>query len=215
MKVQVWSDFRCSFCYIGKRYIEKAFEELGKPLELELMSYELEPNFVPTPGVHHHDKIADARGMSREEMKQVFDRIIDMAKGVGLEYDLDRLVDANSFKAHKVLQYAKQEGKAKEFSDKVFGAHFELGVDIASDDELVRLAGEVGLDETRVLDILATNEFEQDVKDQVYMAQQMGVTGVPFFILDGKVSLSGAQPIEVMKQAIAYTENLDKNGGND
>lgn len=213
MKVQVWSDFRCSFCYIGKRYIEKAFEELGKPLELELMSYELDPDFIPVPGVSHHDKIAESRGMSSEQQKALFDRIADMATSVGLRYDVKKMVDANSFKAHKVLQYAKQEGKETLYSDKVFAAHFELGLYIASDEVLIALAQEAGLDKQKVKEILSGSDFEYEVRQQEMMARQMEVSGVPFFILDDKVSLSGAQPIEVMKQAIAYTEKLANEGG--
>lgn len=204
MKIQIWSDFRCPFCYIGKRNLEKALETLEGNFEIEMMSYELDPNFKPN-GKSMVESLAEKYGMSVEEAKNNQQRVIDMAKQAGLNYDFDRLIDVNSLRVHKVFQYAKTQNLGNEFAESVLSAHFEKGMDMDDVETLVKLGLEVGLDEAGIRNAFESEDYLYSVKQDVQWAQMVGVKGVPHFVLDNAVSLSGAQSPETFKDAIAFT----------
>lgn len=204
MKIQVWSDFRCPFCYIGKKNLESAIAELDGDYEIEMMSYELDPNFVPN-GRPQVEGLAEKYGISLTEAQQNLDRVIDMAKGVGLNYDFNALIDVNTVNAHKVFQYAKLKNLGNEFAEVTLSAYFEKGTNIDDVDALVTLGATVGLDETGIRSAYESDDYLLKVRQDEQWAQMANVRGVPHFVIDNTVSLSGAQPKETFKDAIAYT----------
>ncbi len=204
MKIQVWSDYRCPFCYIGKRNLENALSELEGDFEIEMMSFELDPNFVPN-GMSQIDMLVQKYGMSKEEAMANQNRIIMMAKQAGLNYDFDKVVDVNTANAHKVAQYAKLKGKGAEFSESTLSAYFEKGLNIDDVEVLVELGKAVGLDEEGIRGAYASDDYLLKVRQDEQWAQMVGVKGVPHFVFDNTVSLSGAQSSETFKDAIAFT----------
>lgn len=204
MKIQIWSDFRCPFCYIGKRNLEKAIEDLEGTFEIEMMSYELDPNFVPD-GKSMVESLADKYGISMEDAKANQKRVIDMAKQAGLNYDFDSLIDVNSLRVHKVFQFAKTKNLGNPFAERVLSAHFEQGLDMDDLETLITLGTEVGLHAPDIQHAFESDEYLYSVKQDVQWAQMVGVKGVPHFVLDNAVSLSGAQSPETFKDAIAFT----------
>lgn len=204
MKIQIWSDYRCPFCYIGKRNLEMALKGLDGDFEVEMMSYELDPAFVPN-GMSQIDMLVKKYGMSKEEALANQDRIIMMAKQAGLNYDFDKVVDVNTANAHKIAQYAKLKGKGTEFSERTLSAYFEKGLNIDDVEVLVKLGTDVGLDESGIRSAYASDDYLLKVRQDQQWAQMVGVKGVPHFVFDNTVSLSGAQSVDTFKDAVAFT----------
>lgn len=211
MKIQVWSDFRCPFCYIGKRNLENAVKKSNKDIEIELMSYELNPNFEPIEGEGTYvQKLSKTLGISETKAQASTDHIQTMATQAGLNYDFESIIDVNSFKTHRVFQMAKNLGKGNEFFEKGMSAHFIEGLDISDEKVLVELAISVGIDETKVTEALTSDDIAYQVRNDQQHAQNIGVQGVPHFLIDNKVFVSGAQPVDAFLEAIEYVESLDK-----
>ena len=199
MKIEIWSDVMCPFCYIGKRRLEEALAQFPQKdtVEIEWKSFQLDPATVTDPDKNVYEYLAEKKGMSVEESKQMHGQVISMAKNAGLEYNFDKAVIANSFDAHRLMQFAKTKGLGDEAEERIFKGHFTEGVNVADHNELVRLAGEIGLDKDEAKKVLDSNNFGTVVKSDIAEAQQIGVRGVPFFVIDRKYAVSGAQPVEV------------------
>lgn len=211
MKVQIWSDFVCPFCYIGERHLLAAIKEVDPSIEVEYMSYELDPNHVDTPGVSMAELLASKYGMSVEEAQANNDRVTQMAHAAGLDYRLDIAQHSNTFKAHKIFQYAKTKGLGNELAEVFMDAYFTKGIYINSDDELVRLSGQVGIDEETVRFVLDNDDFGLKVRQDEQNAANLGVKGVPHFVIDDQVFLSGAQPVATFKDALLHVKTLNFN----
>lgn len=199
MKIDVWSDFACPFCYIGKRNMENALEEYDGEVEIEFHSFQLDPN-AKRRDTKPSESLANKYGTSKEEGQKMIDRVVEMAKSVGLNYNYDDIIENNTLKAHNLLQFSKEEGKDKEIKEEVFKAHFMNGKDIGDEDVLVEIAKSVGLDEEKSREALNSEVYESKVTLDRYTAQQLEITSVPFFIIDNKKAIQGAQPKEAFLQ---------------
>ena len=195
MKIDIWSDFACPFCYIGKRNLENALKEYDEDVEIEFHSYLLDPN-AKRSDEKPSENLANKDGTSAEEGQKMIDRVVSMAKDVGLDYNYDDLIETNTLKAHKLLQYSKEENKDKDIKEEIFKAHFTDGLDIGDDNVLLEIAVRVGLDEEKSLEALSSEVYESKVDIDRYTAQQLEITSVPFFVIDNKKGIKGAQPKE-------------------
>lgn len=211
MKIQVWSDFRCPFCYIGHQNLEQAIAQSSKDVEIEIMSYELAPDIQPQRDQSYVEQLAGNIGLSVSQAQLRLSQIDMMAKKAGLNYDFNNMIDANSFKIHRVFQMAKQLGKGNEFFKVGMAAHFTHGLDIADEQTLIDLALQVGMSEEDTKKALQSDEIAYQVRTDEATARNIGVQGVPHFVLDDKVFVSGAQPVESFIEAIEYVESLSSN----
>jgi len=204
MKIEIWSDVMCPFCYIGKRHFEKALEAFpGKDdIEVEWKSFQLNPDMETEPGKHINEYLAEKKGWTIEQAKQANEYVTGMAAAAGLQYDMDRAVVANSFDAHRMIQLAKQSGKGDAMEESLFKAYFTEGRNIADHATLIGLARNAGVDEARAAAVLKGREFADAVEQDVYEAQQISVRGVPFFVLNDRYAVSGAQPAEAFAGAL-------------
>lgn len=205
MKIEVWSDFVCPFCYIGKRRLESALEQFPNrdQVEIEYKSFELDPNAQNYAGVSIHEALAKKYGMSVEEAKQANHGIGEQAKSVGLEYNFDTMKPTNTFDAHRLTKYAETIGKGKELTEQLLHAYFVEGKLISDRDTLVEIANSVDLTKEEVVTVLEDQErYASEVRNEEMLAQQYGATGVPFFVINQKYSISGAQPTELFLSAI-------------
>jgi len=215
MKITVWSDFVCPFCYIGVTHIEKALEsfEYSEEVEIEYKSYQLEPGAVYEPEKTFDQALADRKGTSEAEMKKMNKQVGDMAAKVGLNYNFEDMKLTDTFPAHRLFQYAKEEGKGFEYYDKLYQAYFLNGELISDPEVLTRISSEIGLQEDTVKAILENKEeYKGKVNGDINEASQVGVQGVPFFVFNDKYGVSGAQPIEVFEQVL--TQVHDEFSGN-
>jgi len=201
----------CPFCYIGKRHLEKALESFpGRDsVEITWKSYQLDPtipmSFEEPVGVYEY--LADRKGWSFEQSVQMHERVVEMAASVGLEYNFDKAVVANSLYAHRVIQLAKETGLDDAIEEIFFRAYFTEGRDLASVTELVALGEEVGLGEADILAAIASEEYAYRVSQDIQEGVNLGVRGVPFFVFDRKYGISGAEPIQVFIDTLNQTQH--------
>lgn len=206
MKITVWSDFVCPFCYIGATHLDKALEnfEYADEVEIEYKSYQLEPGAKYDPDKTYLQAMVERKNTTEEQMMQMTAQIDQMAKNAGLNYNFDEMKLTDTFPAHRVFQYAKENCKGVEYFNKLYKAFFTDSELISDMNVLKRIVSEIGLDEKRVEDIFNDDkEYDKEVVSDIYEASQIGVQGVPFFVFNNKYGVSGAQPIEAFEQVLA------------
>jgi predicted DsbA family dithiol-disulfide isomerase len=204
MKIEIWSDIMCPFCYIGKRQLETALAEFpNDEFEIEWKSFQLDPTISPQPHKDVYTYLAERKGMSVEQSIEMHKSVAERAKSVGLDYHFDKAIISNSFTAHRIIQLAKTKKLGGEMEEIFFKAYFTDGKDLNDGPTLLELAERAGLDKAEILKVLENeNLFLSDVHTDIMEAQQFGVQGVPFFAFDRKYAVSGAQPVETFVQTI-------------
>jgi predicted DsbA family dithiol-disulfide isomerase len=205
MKIQIWSDFVCPFCYLGKRHLERALEQLPnqEKVEIEYRSFELDPNQPLYSGINMYQLLSKKYNMSIEDAIKANERIGRQAAKVGLDYNFDEMKPTNTFDAHRLMKYAKTMGKEEQIVEKIFSSYFTEAKLISDHDTLVEIAVSVGLDRDTVIAVLKDNSmYENDVRRDESMARQYGITGVPYMLINQKYAISGAQPIEAFMEAL-------------
>ena len=206
MKVEIWSDIVCPFCYIGKRKFEKALEgfEAKDKVEIVWRSFQLDPEMKYVPGQSVHEYLGERKSASAAEGKKMNDSMAAIAKEVGLEYNFDNAIINNTLDAHRLLHFAKDKGLQNELKERLFKAYYTEGKNIGDTNTLVQLATEVGLNDAEARAVLQTDAYTQEVELDQYEAQQVGARGVPFYVFNDKYAVSGAKPAEL------FTQVLDK-----
>ena len=204
MKVEIWSDIVCPFCYIGKRKFEKALEEFNAKDRVEIIwrSFQLDPDMEYVPGQSVHEYLGRRKGGTTADGKRMNDSMAGMAKEVGLDYDFDNAIINNTLDAHRLLHFAKERNVQNEMKERLFKAYYTEGKNIGDKETLAQLAEEVGLAANEVKTVLSGDAFVDAVRQDQYEAQQVGVRGVPFFVFNDKYAVSGAQPSEVFAQVL-------------
>jgi predicted DsbA family dithiol-disulfide isomerase len=204
MKVEIWSDVMCPFCYIGKRRFENALQQLGNnnEIEVEWKSFQLDPSIKNEPGKNINQYLAERKGISVQQAKEMNDYVTNMASVEGLQYNFDKAVVANSFDAHRFSHLASKYGKGDAAEERLFKAYFTEGKNIADHATLIQLGTEIGLDSAEVKQVLETNAYANEVQNNITEAESLGIRGVPFFVLDRKYAVSGAQSAETFHQAL-------------
>lgn len=205
MKVEIWSDIMCPFCYIGKRHFEAALKEFphADKLQIEWKSFQLDPTIPKMEErVDVYQYLADKKGMSLEQSKSLHQNVIQMAKNAGLEYNFDIAVVGNSKDAHRLIQFAKTKGLGDQAEEALFKAYFTDGKNMAEMNDLIEIGVSIGLDAVELTTILESDAFAYEMMQDVQEAQNIGVQGVPFFVFDRKYAVSGAQPVEAFLQTL-------------
>ena len=204
MKVEIWSDVMCPFCYIGKRKFEAALNTFSQKDSIEVVwhSFQLNPNIQYQPERDPYSYLAEIKGQSRDWSVRIHDNLAQSAKSVGLDFNFEKSKIANSFDAHRVIQLAKKYDLTNEIEERFFRAYFTDGELISDHATLIRLATEVGLPKDEVVKVLENNQYAAEVKSDGAEAQRMGANGVPFFVLDRKYAVSGAQDTSVFSETL-------------
>lgn len=194
----------CPFCYIGKRKFENALQQLDGKEEIKIIwkSFQLDSEIKTDPNKKVNEYLAERKGWTVEYAKNVNAQVTSMAKEVGLSYDFDKAVIANSLNAHRVSHLAKKYNLSDAMEEALFKAYFTEGKNIDDKATLLQLAVSIGLKKEEVEIVLFTNQYTDEVAQDIQEAQQIGVRGVPFFVIDRKYAVSGAQPTEVFLNAL-------------
>jgi predicted DsbA family dithiol-disulfide isomerase len=210
MVVEIWSDVMCPFCYIGKRKFEKALEQFAHKDEITVIwkSFQLSPDMKTDATKNIHQFLAEHKGFSLQEAKRMNDQVTAMAAQVGLTYNFDKSIVANSFNAHRFTHFAKHYGKQNEAEEKLFQAYFTDGKNIDDYPTLIQLGAEIGLNTTALKTALENKMYANDVFADIAEARKVGVRGVPFFVLNRKYAISGAQESDTFLKALeqSFTE---------
>ncbi|MCZ2260373.1 DsbA family oxidoreductase [Sporosarcina sp. G11-34] len=204
MKIEIWSDYVCPFCYIGKRRLEEALEEtgLGDKVEIIYKAYELDPNSPKVSNQSMQEVLATKYNMSLDEAKNMTNNVVEQAKTVGLNYNYENMKPANTFDAHRLAKLAEKENLGEEVTESLLHSYFIEGEAIGTEEVLTRIAKTAGLSDERAKAMLTSDEFAADVKADIAEAREVGVQGVPFFVINRKYAISGAQPAETFADAL-------------
>lgn len=206
MKVEVWSDVMCPFCYIGKRNYEKGLQQFAEANDIELVwkSFQLDPGISNEreDRLDAYDYLSQRKGISRDHVVQMHEQVTRMAADAGLEYHLEKTQMVNSFKAHRLLQMSKEKGLGNEAEEQLFYANFTEGKDFSDTAVLIEIGAKIGLSEADVRESLSNNKYSVQVNEDIQKARKIGVTGVPFFVFNDKYAVSGAQAPEAFAQVL-------------
>lgn len=204
LKVQIWSDIMCPYCYIGKRRIEGALAQFKHKdaVEIEWKSFQLDAHFVASPEDNTVDHLAEKYHKSREWAQEMIDNMTENAKNSGLDFHFEKAILANSYNAHRLLHLAKKHNLGNELEEVLFKAYLTDGKNVNDLTTLSLLGQEVGMDKTVVEEVLNSDQYGEAVKKDIAMAQQIGVQGVPFFVFDNKYAVSGAQHEETFVKTL-------------
>lgn len=207
IKVDIWSDVACPWCYIGKRNLEAGMiaftaTDAALPIEITYHSFELAPD---TPVEYEGSEIEflmNHRGVTAEQARSMIDRVVGIALAAGLRYDYDALQHTNTIKAHQLLHYAKERGRQLDMKERLLSAYFTEGRHVGRVEDLADLAAEIGLDLGDVMRSLKEDEYLEAVRADMAQAHAHGIRGVPFFVIDDRYGISGAHPPEVFTEVL-------------
>jgi len=196
MKVEIWSDFVCPFCYIGKRRFEEALATLPFAGDVEVVyrSFELDPRMEKGVAFNVHEALAKKYGMSLEQARQSNASLAAQAEQVGLAYNYDEWKFTNTFDAHRLAHFAGAHGKMNEMTERLMYAYFTEAKHLGEHETLADLAAEIGLDREAALAALSSDAYADAVRADESDGSALGIRGVPFFVIDRKYGISGAQP---------------------
>ena len=210
MRVEIWSDVVCPWCYIGKRQFEKALAGFEHRDQVEVVhrSFQLDPSFPPGETVDVADMLAAKYGMPSEQAVEMNRQMEKRAATVGLEYRLEGGRAGNTSDAHRLIHLAAKHGLQDETVEALFKAHFTDRRSVFDHDSLTEIAGEAGLDAAAARETLSSTAFTAEVEADQREARDLGATGVPFFVIDRRYGISGAQPPEAFTEALtrAWTD---------
>lgn len=207
IKVDIWSDVQCPWCYIGKRKFEAGVAASGTDVDVEYHSFELAPDTPVDFAGSPIDYLSERKGIPVPQVLEMLERVTGIAESVGLHYDYDAVHQTNTVKAHELLHYAKAHGRQLEMKESLLKAYFVDGGHVGRIDDLADLAAGIGLDRTDVVRSLTENEYRAAVKADVAQANEYGIQGVPFFVIDGKYGISGAQDPDIFAQALRQVQS--------
>lgn len=204
MKIEVWSDYVCPFCYIGKRTLEQALKKTGfeSQAEVSFKAYQLDPTTPVDSDAPVYEHLAKKMGQTIEQAKEMTKGVAQHAKTVGLEYDFDNMVQANTFAAHRLAKWAETLGKEAEITEKLLHDYFVEAKNVGKHDVLLAAAEAAGLPLDEARKVLDSDQFKVEVELDIAQAHQIGVQGVPFFVVNRKYAISGAQPLESFVDAL-------------
>ena len=205
MRVDVWSDVVCPWCYLGKRRLESALARFPHADEASVVwhAFELDPSAPRRRELPPAEHLARKYGMTPEQVAASWQRLTDLAAAEGLEYHLDRTQGGNTFDAHRLIQLGAERGLQDQVKERFLRAYFTESAAIGAPEQLEALAVEAGLPRDEVADVLATDRFAEEVREDELTARGYGINGVPFFVVGGRYGVSGAQSSELLLEALA------------
>lgn len=211
MRIEIWSDVICPWCYIGKRRLEMALAKFPHWEEVQVTwrSFELDPDFPAQQAGSLEELLAQKYRVSRQEAAAMNERVTAVARESGLEYRLHSARPGNTFDAHRLLHFADSQQLGDRASERLMHAYFSESLPVGERSALVRLAPEFGVTESDAQVVLASNAYAREVRADEARAANFGITSVPFFLIDEQYAISGAQSVEVFADVLqrAWSES--------
>ena len=211
MTIKIWSDYACPFCYIGEKRLEKALSQIDGEFKIEFKSFELDPTASEKVTSSTVERFAKKYGMSIDDAAHRIEQISMMGRREGIDFKYISTRYTNTFDSLRLTKFAQEKGH-EEIIEKLFDAYFTKNLELADHEVLKKIAAECGLDENEVAEVLNSDKYAEEVRRDEYEAAVNGIHGVPYFVIADKYALSGAQPADVIKQAIedAVAEEIDE-----
>jgi predicted DsbA family dithiol-disulfide isomerase len=209
MRIDIWSDVACPWCYVGKRNLETAIDELGIEVEIRWRAYELDPEAPPSTSLSMAEVLSRKYGVSVDEAHAMNANMTRTAERAGLEYHLDDLKLGNSFDAHRLAKLAEAHDLGDAAAEALFAAYFTMGRSIADHATLLDIGVAIGLDQAEVAEMLASDAYADEVRGDEAMAAEAGFSGVPTFVVDGAFAIPGAQPADTFVRLLGKMASGD------
>ena len=211
LPIDIWSDVACPWCWVGKRHLESAIAASGIHTKIDWRAFELDPT-APREAPEQTDyveRLAKKYRTSRSEAQQMIDRMVEFGRASGIEMRFDRIRPSSTFDAHRLLAWARDRGRQTELKERLFAAYLHEGLCVSDPEVLASLVAEVGLDRDEAQEVLSGDDHAEEVRSDEQLAARIGASAVPFFVFDRRLAISGAQPAEVLQEAIMRaTEEL-------
>lgn len=202
MLIEVWSDVVCPWCFIGRRRLQSALKSFPHADQVTVLhrAFQLQPDAIGTQPTGQH--LAEKYGVSEDQVRAMQQNVCTIADGEGLCYDLDATMSGNTHDAHRLLLWAQEMGKGEELLEAMYSGYFEQRRGLFTHEDLLTFTDEVGLNRAGALGVLSSDAYGDQVREHAELAANFGATGVPFFVLDRKFGISGAQPVEAFAQTL-------------
>lgn len=211
MQVEIWSDIVCPWCYIGRRRFETALRQFDNSEQVEVVwrSFQLDPTSPRESPAPVSEALMKKYGIGGAQVEAMHQQVTDLAALEGLEYHLENTLMSNTLDAHRLIHFAAAHGLQSEMKERLQKAYFTEGWVVSDHDTLARLAGEVGLNAGEARQMLESDSYADAVRADIQEAQSLGISGVPFFLIDRKFAVSGAQPADLFLSALnrAWSES--------
>ena len=204
MKIEIWSDIVCPFCYIGKRNFEKALQEFSQndKIEVNWHSFQLDPNMKTDLTKNHYEYLSEVKGFPMAQIMQMHENLIQSGKNAGIDFNFDDVKVSNSFKSQMLVQLAKEKGKATEMEELLFEAYFKSGKDIDDVEVLSEIGNKIGFSNEEIQNAVNSEQLSDLVNNDISEASNLGIRGVPFFVFNQKYAISGAQPTHLFSEVL-------------
>jgi len=204
MKVDIWSDARCPFCFIGKKNFEKALQDFSQNdnIEVNWHSFQLDPDMKTDLTKNHYEYLSEIKGFPMQQIMQMHENLIQSGKIVGIDFNFDEVKVSNSFKSQMLVQLAKEKGKANEMEELLFEAYFILGKDIDNVEILSEIGEKLGFSKEEIISAVQSSELSKLVNNDIAEASNLEIRGVPFFVFNQKYAISGAQPTHLFSEVL-------------
>jgi len=210
MKVDIWSDTRCPFCFIGKKNFEKALQDFTQndKVEVHWHSFQLDPNMKTDLSKNHYEYLSEVKGFPMAQIMQMHENLIQAGKNAGVDFNFDEVKVSNSFRSQMLVQFAKEKGKANEMEELLFEAYFILGKNIDDLEVLSEIGGKLGFSKEEIANAMQSSELKNKFNQDIVEASDLGIRGVPFFVFNQKYAISGAQPTHLFSEVLekSWTE---------
>lgn len=207
MRVDIWSDVVCPFCYIGKKRLERVAKDAGMELEVFWHTYQIDPDAPTSQEISNTQRLAQKYNRTLEEVEEMQENIAKMAKAEGIDFQWQNTKAGNSFNAHRIIHLAQSKGLGNQAEEAFFHAYMTEGLAIGEREVVEEIASRIGLENGEVEDVLDSNDFAEFIKyDENLAREQLNVQGVPFFIFNQKVALAGAQPDDILLDVLQKTQ---------
>lgn len=208
MRIDIWSDYVCPFCTIGEKHLSMALEDFDGEVEINWRSFELDPGAPKEPTQKGLEYFSQHKGIPQQRAEQMMTGLAQRAAAVGLEFNWEDQVSANTYDAHRVGHLAREHGLGNEWDAALKHAFFTEGKNLAAAETMREVGKEIGLDTALIDEVLDSDKYTDSVQEEIDQAKKIGINGVPFFVFDGKLAVSGAQPPEVFTQAIEQAQEM-------
>lgn len=205
VKIEVWSDVVCPYCYLGKKKLEKAINKLNMEDQVEVIwrSYQLNPDFPMGKSAPSIDHLTESVGYSRTQVESMCNQLKEAGVAYGLDYRFDQAMTVNTFDLHRIIQWSKSLNKSNELGEDFMKSHFTEGKDLSVTETIIEVVAQAGLDTKKASQILSSDAYGSMVKEDIERAKKLGVRGVPFFLINEKVVISGAQDDQVFEKSLS------------
>lgn len=205
LKIEIWSDIVCPFCYLGKKKLQHAVNKLGVSEMTEILwhSFQLDPDFPVNYSISSTKYISEKKNIPADHLHEMHQYLVSQGKSYGIDFQFEKALSFNTFDAHRLWQWTRKFNKSNEAKEALFKAYFTDGIDLSQNINLLNVIGSLGLDRAEAERILKSHSYEQELEEDRYQSRQLGIRCVPYFLINNKEVISGAQDDKVFENVLS------------